>query len=53
MNLLILLLSSIAYLIYYIIPIVIIISFPILLIKEVIPYIIFVIKFYLKGRRLR
>ena len=47
----IMLISSVS-LVYYIVPIALIVCFPILLIKEIIPYLIFTIKFYLMKKRL-
>ena len=52
MDLFTIMLISFVSLVYYIVPIALIVCFPILLIKEIIPYLIFTIKFYLMKKRL-
>ena len=52
MDLFTIMLISFASLVYYIVPIALIVCFPVLLIKEIIPYLIFTIKFYLMKKRL-
>ena len=52
MDLFTIMLISFVSLVYYIVPIALIICFPVLLIKEIIPYLIFTIKFYLTKKRL-
>ena len=52
MDLFTIMLISFVSLVYYIVPIALIVCFPILFIKEIIPYLIFTIKFYLMEKRL-